>query len=341
MPYEKVTRTRQIVTKTTRRKGPTKNRRVAALVYDGLCTFEFAIVSEIFGLKRPEVGEDWYSFEVIAAEAGPLAAQGGISISASGNLQQISSVGTLVIPGWRGIHTPVPDYVIDAVQAAHKRGTRLVSICSGAFVLAAAGLLNGRRATTHWAYADAFRERFPEVNLEVDRIYTEQDNILTSAGSSAGIDVCLHIVREDFGAEIANSVARRLVMHSHRQGDQAQFIEQPVPADYEADRLSETITFVRENIDQPHSVESLANVARMGERTFQRRFRALVGMPVGQWLIRERVTRACELLETSDAALESVSTAAGFGNPGVLQYHFRKSYGVSPSQYRRQFSARS
>ncbi|MEM1403802.1 MAG: transcriptional regulator FtrA [Pseudomonadota bacterium] len=328
------------MTKTARKKETARNRRVAALVYDGLCTFEFAIVSEIFGLKRPEVGDDWYSFEVIAAEAGSLAAQGGISITAKGNLQQLASVGTLVVPGWRGIHTPVPGHITEAVQAAYARGTRLVSICSGAFVLAAAGLLDGRRATTHWAYAEAFREQFPDVNLDVDRIYTEQDNILTSAGSSAGIDVCLHIVREDFGAEIANSVARRLVMHSHRQGDQAQFIEQPVPADYEAHRLSDTIAFVREHIDQPHSIESLARVARMGERTFQRRFRALVGMPVGQWLIRERVTRASELLETSDAALEAVSTAAGFGNPGVLQYHFRKSYGVSPGQYRRQFSAR-
>ena len=218
-------------------------------------------------------------------------------------------------------------------------GVRLVSICSGAYVLAAAGLLDGRCATTHWRYADDLQNRYPHVKLQADRLYTHDNNIYTSAGSSAGIDVCLHIVREDYGPEVANCVARRLVMHAHRQGGQAQFIEQPVPVDYEADRLSGIIEFLRNNLDQPHSVSSVADRARMSNRTLQRRFAAMAGMPIGKWLTLERIGRARDMLTSSDASLAAISKAVGFGDTGRLQYHFRKRYGVSPSQYRQRFAS--
>ncbi len=316
-------------------------RKVVALVYDGLCTFEFGIVAEIFGLPRPELGDDWYAFSTVSIEEGPLRAMGGIRIECSNDLDGIQGADTVVIPGWRGKDEPVPEHLCDALRKAHAGGTRLVSVCSGAYVLAAAGLLNGRRATTHWRYADDIQQKFPDIRLELDRLYVDEGYIFTSAGSSAGIDVCLHIVRRDFGAGVANSVARRLVMHAHRQGGQAQFIDQPVPVDYEADRLSDTIQFIRQNLNSPHTVKSLAARARMSARTFQRRFSALVGMPVGKWLTQQRITRASDLLQSSDANLTAISTAVGFASASRLQYHFRKTFGLSPSQYRRRFSSLS
>ena len=312
---------------------------MVALLYDGLCTFEFGIVAEVFGLPRPELDENWYSFSTVSLEQGRLQAMGGIVVQCPNNLDDIEGADTLVIPGWRDKDAPVPRRLAEAISRAHAAGTRLVSICSGAYVLAAAGLLNGRRATTHWRYVEDIRQKYPDIRLEPDRLYVDQDNIFTSAGSSAGIDVCLHLVRSDYGPEVANRVAKRLVMHAHRQGGQTQFIDQPVPVDYEADRLTDTIQHVRENLGKSHTVASLAGKARMSGRTFQRRFTALVGMPVGQWLIQERVSTACDLLQSSDSTLHSISAAVGFSSTARLQYHFRKIYGVSPSEYRKRFSS--
>ena len=326
----------EIVSKKHESRGP--NRRVVALVYNGLCTFEFGIVAEVFGLERQEIDEEWYSFRSVAAERGTLAAAGGIEVRPTGSRRDLARAGTVVIPGWRGKDTPVPSALCRSLQQAHDRGARIVSVCSGAYVLAAAGLLDGRRATTHWRYVDDLSEKYPRVKMAPDQLYVEDGNILTSAGSSAGIDVCLHIVRSDYGAEIANLVARRLVMHAHRQGGQSQFISQPVPVDYEADRLSGTIDFVRKHLDQAHSVASLATRARMSPRTFQRRFVALTGLSVGRWLVQERVNRACTLLEASDTPLAAVAAAVGTSSVANLQYHFRKTLGVSPSQYRKRFS---
>lgn len=328
----------EIVSKNRAGRSRKPNRRVVALVYNGLCTFEFGIVAEVFGLHRPEVDREWYSFTSVAAENGPLTAAGGIEVKATGSRRALSTADTVVIPGWRGKDTPVPSSLCRTVQRAYARGARIVSVCSGAYVLAAAGLLDGRRATTHWRYVDDLSRKYPQVRMEPDQLYVEEGNIFTSAGSSAGIDVCLHIVRQDYGAEVANLVARRLVMHAHRQGGQSQFIAQPVPVDYEADRLSGTVDFVREHLDQPHSVASLAQQARMSPRTFQRRFVALTGLPVGKWLIQERVNRACTLLEASDTPLDAVAAAVGTSSAANLQYHFRNTLGVSPGQYRKRFS---
>ena len=313
-------------------------RNVAAIVYDDLCTFEFGIVSEVFGLKRPELDREWYSFRAVSVGGSTLNAAGGIRVSATGTPHDLRRAGTVIVPGWRGKDVPVPKSVQRAVIDAHAAGARLVSICSGAYVLAAAGLLDGRRATTHWQYAEDLSRKYPQVKVEADRLYVDEDNIFTSAGSSAGIDLCLHIVRMDYGAEIANRVARRLVMHAHRQGGQAQFIDQPMPIDYGAGRLSETIDYIRTHLDQPHSVGSLAQQARMSSRTFQRRFAALTGLPVGRWLVQERVTRACELLESSTSSLEEISAAVGATGVANLQYHFRKLIGMSPGRYRTRFS---
>ncbi|MEM1175746.1 MAG: transcriptional regulator FtrA [Pseudomonadota bacterium] len=319
--------------------GANPRRHVVALLYDGLCTFEFGIVAEVFGLPRPEMEDDWYSFGTASVEAGPLRATGGIRVECSRGLDALVGADTVVVPGWRGMDEPVPEQLASAIADAYAAGSRLVSICSGAYVLAAAGLLDGRRAATHWRYAEDIQRKYPSCRIELDRLYVDEDNIYTSAGSSAGIDVCLHIVRNDFGPEIANRVARRLVMHAHRQGGQAQFIDQPVPLEYEANRLSDTIDFARAHLDKRHTVASLADRAHMSARTFQRRFAALVGMPVGQWLVQERLARASDLLQSSDSSLAAISSAVGFSNISGLQYHFRKAYGVSPGEYRKRFAS--
>lgn len=310
---------------------------VVALVYDGLCTFEFGIVCEVFGLARPELGGDLYRFTSVAAEEAPIRAAGGLVVSATGQRQHLNDADIVVIPGWRGKDEPVPLALIEDIRAAHRRGARLLSVCSGVFVLAAAGILSNRRVTTHWRYADALAERYSDIAVDADSLYIEDGTIITSAGSSAGIDACLHIVRQDYGAKVANSVARRLVMHAHRQGGQAQFIEQPVPTAGGQHRLSLLMDDVRANLSKPHKITSLARQAGMAPRTFQRKFFGLTGVPAIQWLAQERVARSCVLLETTDLGVESIAQEVGFGTAEALRYHFRKALGVSPLDYRRRF----
>ncbi|MEH6477755.1 MAG: DJ-1/PfpI family protein, partial [Sneathiella sp.] len=194
--------------------GVASHKKVVALVYSGLCSFEFGIVAEIFGLDRPEIEGPWYTFQSVALEKGPLLAAGGLEFSATGSEKDLEDAEIIVVPGWRGKDETVPSSMCQALRAAHERGTRIVSICSGIYVLAAAGLLVGRKVTTHWKYVSDFSDKYPEAILASDSLYVDGDDIMTSAGSSAGIDLCLHIVRKDYGAQIANSVARRLVMHA-------------------------------------------------------------------------------------------------------------------------------
>ncbi len=310
---------------------------VAVLAYDGLCTFEFGVAVEVFGLPRPELGDGWYRFAVAALDPGPLRAMGGIQILADGGLEILERATTIVIPGWRGAKAPVPDRLIAALRDADARGARLLSICSGAFVLAAAGLLNGRRATTHWRYATDLRDRYPAIHVEPDVLYVDEGNILTSAGSAAGIDLCLHLVRRDFGPDAANSVARRLVVQPHREGGQAQFIETPVPTAREGARLGPLLDHIRERLAEDHPLESMANRAGMSLRTFLRRFNALTGMTPGEWLLAERLARARVLLESGDVSVEDVATQAGFGSAATLRHHFRQRLGISPTHYRARF----
>ena len=204
-------------------------RRVVALAYDRMAAFEFGIVVEVFGLPRPEIEVPWYRFEVCALDRGPLRATGGVTMRARLGLRALSRAGTIVIPGWRDPDERPPEALLKAVRAAHARGARLVTICSGVFVLAAAGLLDGRRATTHWRYVERLRALHPRVRVEPDVLYVDEGSILTSAGSAAGIDLCLHVVRRDYGAEIANQVARRLVVSPQREGGQSQYVPAPVP----------------------------------------------------------------------------------------------------------------
>ncbi|HQT54045.1 MAG TPA: transcriptional regulator FtrA, partial [Phenylobacterium sp.] len=260
------------------------NRSVVALVYDNLCSFEFGCAAEVFGLPRPEVGPDWYSFATAAVEPGPITAMGGLRFEASGGLEVLKGAGTVVVPGWKGADVQPSAELVAALRAAYAGGARLVTICSGVFVLAAAGLLDGRRATTHWRYAETLRQRYPRIEVDPNVLYVDEGQILTSAGSAAGLDLCLHLVRRDFGARIANQVARRLVIAPHRDGGQAQFIERPL-APSAGGRLSQLIAELQEEPQGSPSIQQLAARAAMSERTFIRRFRETTGMAPGAWLV--------------------------------------------------------
>ncbi len=314
------------------------NRLVVALAYDRLCTFEFAIATEVFGLPRPEMGPDWYRFAVCAVDAGPLRATGGFHVMADGGLELLEEAGTIIVPGWRGADSePVPPMLIEALRNAHGRGARLMSICSGVFVLAATGLLAGKKATTHWHYAERLSTAYPDIRVEPDVLYVDEGSVLTSAGSAAGIDLCLHVVRHDFGPEIANRLARRLVVPPHREGGQAQFIERPVPPVREGMRLGPLFDRMRARLTQEQNVAELAAETGMSLRTFLRRFKAATGMPPGEWILTERLVRARELLETTPHSIEDVALASGFGSAATLRHHFKTRLGTSPAAYRGQF----
>lgn len=310
---------------------------VVSVVYDGLCTFEFGCTYEIFGLPRPELDRPWYRFEVCAAEPGPLRAAGGLAVRAPYGLDAIERADTVIVPGWKSPDAPAPPALLAALARVVERGGRLASICSGAFLLAAAGVLDGRRATTHWRYTAALARRYPQIRVDPDVLYVDEGPVLTSAGSAAGLDLCLHMVRCDHGAAVANAVARRLVLAPHRDGGQRQFVETPVAAGPDAGRLAKLLDWLPGHIDEAHSVADLAARAGMSVRNFQRRFREATGLPPGDWLNRQRVERARRLAETTELTVEQIATRAGFGSVETLRHHFRRLVGTAPTDYRRTF----
>jgi AraC family transcriptional regulator, transcriptional activator FtrA len=310
-------------------------RRVAALAYDGLGTFELGIVTEVFGLPRPEMGEGWYRFRVCSHECGPLRATGGLLLQTRSGLAELARAGTIIVPGWR-VHDAPPATVVAALRRAHARGARLVSICSGVFVLAATGLLDGRRATTHWRYVEILRSRYPEIRVEPDVLYTDEGAILTSAGSAAGIDLCLHLVRRDFGAEIANHVARRLVVPPLREGGQAQFAVRPIGGE-ESPGLARLLEWAQAHLHRTLTVNDLANRANMSARTFARRFKQETGTTPYRWLMHQRILSAQQLLEKSDRPIDWIAESVGLHTAATLREYFRRMLKTTPTAYRRAF----
>lgn len=311
---------------------------VAALLYDGLCTFEFGIVAEIFGLNRPEMGEGWYRFASCAVEEGPLRAHGGFTLTPDNGMDLLERADIIVVPGWKGAATPVPDALSARLRDAHARGARLVSICSGAFVLAATGLLDGGIATTHWRYADTLRALYPGIRVDQDSLYRQHGRIFTSAGSAAGIDLMIEIVRQDFGSEAANSVARRLVMPAHRTGGQAQFLERPVPV-RPGSAIGPLLDRIRADLAAPWSLERMARECRMSLRTFVRRFTEATGSPPGEWLVEQRLEEAKRLLALDSAAIDAIAERTGLGSADTMRHHFRKHVGISPREFRLRFGS--
>lgn len=313
---------------------------VDILAYDGLCTFEFGIAVEIFGLPRPEFNFPWYKHRIVSVDPYPMQAAGGIQVVSGFGLEALKEARTIIIPGWRNRDERPPQELLDALCDACHRGARLLSICSGVFVLAAAGLLDGKRATTHWRYTDELAERYPRITVDPNVLYVDSGQLITSAGSAAGIDACLHLISRDYGMHVANIVARRLVMAPQRSGGQTQFIPSPV-AQKPRDGIAPVLEWVLQNLGSALSVSQMAEKALMSERTFLRRFRDAMGTTPKAWLLQMRMNLAHELLESSYHNNEQVMERCGFRSMETFRAVFRKSVGISPSSYRKNFGGTS
>jgi len=322
------------------RRSTRARRAVAIVVYDGITLFELGVACEVFGTDRSTTfGVPWYRLFVCGVTAGVVTVEGGLQMQVPHGLDQIRRVDTVIVPPTEHVEL-VPDVVFDALRDAHGRGQRIVSLCTGAFILAGAGLLDGRRATTHWTECDDLARRFPEVAVDPGVLYIDDGDILTSAGSAAGIDLCLHLVRQDYGTEIATQLARQLVVPPQRDGGQAQYIEAPMPALDSTNLFADTLGWLQQHLAEPVTVDDLAARSAMSPRTFARRFLASTGTTPYQWLLRQRVQLAQRLLETSDLPIEVVADRCGFCTAGNLRKHFGRLVHTSPQGYRRTFRDR-
>jgi AraC family transcriptional activator FtrA len=307
--------------------------KVAILAFDQIAMFELACAIEIFALPRPEYN-NWYETDVVCFEKSDIRATGGIKLSAK-NVEDLSDYQTLVVPSWSTLSNHLRLDMAEKISAFAEQGKRIVSFCSGAFLLAQLGLLQSKRATTHWRYSDVFKQRFPLVNFVDDVLYTHDNNISCSAGSAAALDLGIDIVRQDFGHEIANQVARRLVISPHRQGGQAQYIETPVAKNTGA--FSRTIDWAIKHLNQPISVDDLAKQASMSRRSFDRHFKSTLGVSPKAWINQQRVNLAKQLLEIESLSIEQLANKVGYDSGITLRFNFNKYVGVAPSQYQSQF----
>lgn len=313
----------------------TVGHRVAVLAYEGLNTFDFGIAVGLFGLRLPK-SDHWYSVSACGLGKSPLPALGGVLVMPRRGLACMQQADTIVIPGWCNPDIPPPPGLVRMLRMAHQRGARLVSICSGAFVLAAAGLLNGRRAATHWKLSDRLSKRYPQIKVESDVLYVDEEDILTSAGGAAGIDLCLHIIRKDFGTVAANNVARHLMVSPHREGGQAQFIDKPV-GERAHPWLAHLLEWSECNLHSDITIRRLAVEASVSRRTLSRRFVEATGLSPHRWITSLRLRRGKDLLETTSLSIEEIAEQCGFQSGALLRHHFREQVKISPRTYRNQF----
>lgn len=310
---------------------------VAIAVSPGIPIFELAVPCEVFGIHRPDLVDPWYEARLCTVEPGRTPVAGGFSVEGRHGMADLVSADTVIVPACVSVHADPPPALVRALRQAHTRGARIAAICSGAFVLAAAGLLTGRRAATHWMHAAELQRRYPDVHVDASVLYVQDGPVFTSAGTAAGLDLCLELVRQDHGTAVANLLARRLVIPPHRSGGQAQYVQTPLPpAD---DRLAGLLDWALARLDQPLTLTDLARTAGVSTRTLARRFHATVGTSPLQWLLDQRIRHAQHLLETSDEPVERIAVLAGFGSPANLRQHFTRTTGVSPLAYRRTFAA--
>ena len=345
-------RSRPVAVTIGRRPEPVHD--VAVYAFEGMAPFELGVVVEVFGLARPELGgllaAPWYGLKVCADRPGAaLDAVGGFTLTARHGLDDLAAADTVVIPGVRnafsGVGAPpgrqaagVSPGLVEALRTAHERGARIVSICSGAFALAAAGLLDDKEATTHWRYAELLQQRHPRVRVNPDVLYVDNGDVLTSAGSAAGIDLCLHLVRRDHGAKVANSVARRFVVAPHRDGGQAQFIEAAVrPVEEDEDGIARSMQWALDHLSDPLTVSVLALAARMSDRSYLRHFTARNGTSPMRWVVTQRIAASLALLEAPEGSVEEIAAAVGFESAATFRHHFGRVMRTSPTAYRRSF----
>ncbi|PKW09957.1 transcriptional regulator, AraC family with amidase-like domain [Streptomyces sp. 1222.5] len=313
-------------------------KNVAAVLLDGVHPFELGVVCEVFGIDRSDEGLPVYDFAVVSAEGPTLSTHvGGLSVSTPYGLERLEEADLIAVPA--GADYVVRDYppaLLDALVRAVERGTRVLSVCSGVFVLGAAGLLDGRRCSVHWRQAGELALRNPRAVIEPDVLYVDEDPVITSAGTAAGIDACLHLVRKEQGPEVANKIARRMVVPPHRDGGQAQYIERPLPRT-SCDTVGEVLVWMEEHLDHEVTVEQLAARAHMSPRTFARRFQQETGTTPYRWILRQRVLLAQELLEGSDETMDAIAWRTGFGTAAALRHQFVRAIGTTPNAYRRAF----
>jgi AraC family transcriptional activator FtrA len=306
--------------------------RVAILIRDNAPLFELGCAVELFGLPRPEYS-DWYSCDVVTFDKGPLRSTAGVQVLAR-TIKRLDAYDLLVIPGWQTDLQTVPEPIARNIRAFHARGKRILSFCSGAFLLARLGLLDGREATTHWRYAEKFKAAFPSVRYVDDVLYVYDGTLGCSAGSAAGIDLGIEVIRQDYGYQVANQVARRLVMSAQRRGGQSQFVETPVqqrPAQF-----TQALDWALKHLSLPIDMDSFAARANMSRRTFDRKFRSTFNLSPQQWLVAQRLAAARALLEQGKGDIEWIAAQSGFGNATTLRHHFRIAFGTTPTLYRAQ-----
>lgn len=314
-----------------------RTNTVAVIAFNGISPFHLSVPCAIFGEDRTGACVPKFDLLVCSAESEKLRTSAGFSMETRYGLKDISKASIVIVPSWRDTAETPPRAMLDALRRAHKRGALIVGLCLGSYVLAAAGLLDGRAATTHWHWASDLAARYPHISVNPNVLYVDEGDIITSAGTAAAIDCCLHILRRQYGAEVASHVARRMVVSPHRQGGQAQYIPQPVRDVSTVDHFAEVLDWIRRNLHRPHSLDTLAERALMTRRTFTRRFKQVMGVTVGEWLLGQRLGLAQQLLETTDHPVESVAESAGFGSAVSLRQHFNQAFKISPSNYRREF----
>ncbi|MDR7280526.1 GlxA family transcriptional regulator [Catenuloplanes atrovinosus] len=316
-------------------------RTVAALGFDGVGSFGLGILGEVFGVDHTGLGLPRFEFSLCAERPGPIRSDSGLLIHAEHGLDTLAAADLVVFTHWPGYAHPPSAALLDAIHTAYDNGAVIASHCTGAWLLANAGLLDGRRATTHWRVADEFRARFPQVDLVPEVLYIDEGRLVTGAGCAAGVDVSLYLLRREFGAALATAVAREMVVPPHRDGGQAQFISAPIPsAECGNDRLSDVMAWAKANLGRQLTVDDLANRALMSPRSFARHFKATVGATPHAWLLAQRLHHAEELLETRDLPVEEIARRSGFGTAAALREQFVRRRGVPPRDYRRSFASR-
>lgn len=310
---------------------------VAIIAFDGISPFHLSVPCAVLGSSALD---GYFELLICAESPGALTTSAGFGLHVQHGLEALTQADVVVVPSWCSPQAEASADLLAALRAAHERGAKIIGLCVGSFVVAQAGLLDTRRASTHWRAAEVFAQRFPQVTLDADVLYVDEGDVMTSAGTAAGIDCCLHFVRTLLGAEAAARVARHLVVPPHRQGGQAQYIEQPIADSARDDRLADTLNRARKHIDQAHTIDSLAARALMSRRTFTRRFHASTGTTVNRWISEQRLGAAQRLLETSDLPVDQIAARTGFGSAVSLRQHFARTLKTSPQAYRRTFKGR-
>ena len=310
---------------------------IAVIAFDKISPFHLSIPWVVFGEDRRDAGIPQCKLQFCKIEPGALATSAGFALTGLSDIEGLEQAEIIIVPSWRNPYEPPPELLLKALRQAGQRGAIIVGLCLGSYVLAAAGLLDGRKATTHWMWTEDLASRYPLVQVERDVLYVDEGQIITSAGVAAGIDCCLHLLRRLYGAEIANRVARRMVVPPHRQGGQAQYIDQPLNKTGTVDRFAILLEWLQANLDQPHTLDALAERVFMSRRTFTRHFRQATGATVGAWLLHQRLALARRLLETTSASIDLIASQAGFGSGLNLRQQFRKELKTTPSRYRKEF----